>query len=94
MDAGTANGHTPGGWLKLKRIELHLTMRQVYEQSILMAANLGNEEFVITPSRLHDIEIRDAVPNIYKLKALATTYGMKLTEILKLYGIENDACVK
>jgi transcriptional regulator with XRE-family HTH domain len=70
------------------RERLGLTMRDVEGASARIAQRHGNEEFLIGPSRLSDIETKGIVPSIYRLYALAIIYRRDLHEILGWYGID------
>ena len=67
------SGEQPGGEmsisgqnLRLLREQLGLTMRDVENASAKIAQKYGNDEFVIAPSRLSDLETKGIVPNIYR----------------------------
>src|SRR5262249_7150858 len=47
-----------------------------------------NEEYMIAPSRLSDIETKGIVPSIYRLYSLAVIYRRDPREILSWYGID------
>jgi hypothetical protein len=78
---------TPGERLRAVRLVLDLSFRDVYSESIKLARRLRNEDFVLPPSRLHEIESRDVIPSIHRLYTLAWTYGHDVTELLRWYGI-------
>jgi len=63
-------------------------MRDVEAVSIRLAEKRGNAEFVISPSRLSDIETKGLVPSIYRLYSLAIIYRQDLRQILTWYGID------
>ncbi|HKS75314.1 MAG TPA: hypothetical protein VJQ82_19055 [Terriglobales bacterium] len=67
---------------------LGLTMRDVESASARIAQRYGNEEFLIGPSRLSDIETKGIVPSIYRIYALSVIYRRNLHEILSWYGID------
>lgn len=77
-----------GNNLRAARERLGLTMRDVESASMRLAARHGNEEFVINPSRLSDIETKGLVPSIYRLYTLAIVYRCDLREILSWYGVD------
>ena len=70
------------------RERLGLTMRDVESASTRIAQRYGNEEFLIGPSRLSDIETKGIVPSIYRIYALSVIYRRNLHEILSWYGID------
>jgi hypothetical protein len=63
-------------------------MRDVESASTRLAEKHGNAEFVISPSRLSDIETKGLVPSIYRLYSLAVIYRQDLRQILNWYGID------
>lgn len=81
-------GLTAGDRLRQRRTELGLSLREVNEATLLVASRFGNEEFAISRSRLSDIEIRDAMPNAFRLYSLAEVYKLDLLELISWYGIE------
>lgn len=52
-----------------------------------MAIRLGNRKFSIPPSRLYAFEMRRVIPSIYRLYALSSIYGIRLSELLRWYGV-------
>jgi transcriptional regulator with XRE-family HTH domain len=77
--------------LRLVREQLGLTMRDVESASSRIATRHGNEEFLLGPSRLSDIETKGVVPNIYRLYALAVIYRKDVRELMTWYGVDlND----
>src|SRR5438132_5687411 len=70
-----------GNNLRASRERLGLTMRDVESASMRLAARHGNDEFVINPSRLSDIETKGLVPSVYRLYTLAIVYRCDLREI-------------
>jgi transcriptional regulator with XRE-family HTH domain len=77
-----------GQSLRLLREQLGLTMRDVENASIAIAARHKSEEFAIPPSRLSDIETKGVVPSIYRLYSLAVIYRRDVVEILTFYGVD------
>lgn len=77
-----------GNNLRASRERLGLTMRDVETASMRLAARHGNDEYVISPSRLSDIETKGLVPSIYRLYSLAVIYRCDLREILAWYGVD------
>jgi transcriptional regulator with XRE-family HTH domain len=70
------------------RERLGLTMRDVESASARIAQRHDNEEFLIGPSRLSDIETKGIVPSIYRIYALSIIYRRDLHEILRWYGVD------
>ncbi len=73
--------------LRSMRERLGLTMRVVENASARIAERHGNEEFIVSPSRLSDIETKGLVPSVFRLYSLAVIYRCDLREILSWYGI-------
>jgi transcriptional regulator with XRE-family HTH domain len=78
--------------LKLKQIREHLglTFREVEEASTLIAQRNRSPEFIVSLSRLSDIENKGTLPTLYRLYTLSAIYRQELTEVLRWYGIEAD----
>lgn len=72
------------------REELGLTMRDVETATERIAARHGNDEFLIVPSRLSEIETKGVVPSVYRLYSLAVIYRRDLRELLSWYGVDLD----
>ncbi|HKT25120.1 MAG TPA: hypothetical protein VJR04_10970 [Terriglobales bacterium] len=78
---------SPGAQLRSIREQLDLTLRDVEYQSAGIARKLGSKAFRIPFSRLHEIESKQFVPNIFRVYSLSRIYGMRSDRILELYGI-------
>lgn len=63
-------------------------MRDVENATLRIAERHGNAEFIVSPSRLSDIETKGLVPSIYRVYSLAAVYHRDLREILSWYGID------
>lgn len=78
---------TPGERLRAVRLVHDLSLRDVHHESAKLAKRLRNDDFLLPPSRLHEIEARDVIPSIHRLYTLARIYGHNVTEFLRWYGI-------
>lgn len=78
---------TPGERLRAVRLVCDLSLRDVHHQSAKLSKRLRNEDFLLPPSRLHEIEARNVTPSIHRLYTLAWIYGHDVTEFLCWYGI-------
>ncbi len=79
----------PGGQnLRILREQLGLTMRDVENASTRIAQKRANDEFVIAPSRLSDVETKGVIPSIYRLYSLAVIYRRDIRELLSWYGVD------
>ena len=83
----TVRASSAGEKLRNRRQQLGLSIRDVHMSSLRIASDLGNEHFVISVSRLSEIETRGAVPGIYRLHSLAAIYKIPLQELLGWYGV-------
>lgn len=77
----------PGLQMKKIREKLLLKYRDVAEASQRLAREHDNPEFAIGLSRLADIENKGTVPSIYRLYTLGAIYGMEMSQILNIFGI-------
>jgi len=73
--------------LRAVRQQRGLTFQQVHARSQGIARKLGRKEFVIPPSRLHDLEVRGVIPSIYRVYTLARVYRCTVLQVLSWYGI-------
>ena len=82
MDAG----------LKLKQVreELGLRYREVEEASLMIAQQNHSPEFIVSLSRLSDIENKGTLPTLYRLYTLCAIYRLDLYEVLQWYGVEME----
>lgn len=81
---------TAGQKLRAVRERLGLTIREVEQASERIAADRENDEYVLTLSRLSDIETKGVLPSIFRVYSLATIYRVDMNEVLGLYGIRQD----
>ena len=77
----------PGERLKVARMRLKLTYRDVEQASLAVAKRRGNDEFAIALSRLADIENKGTVPTIYRIYTLCVVYRLDFDEVLRWYGV-------
>ena len=74
--------------LRVLREQLGLTMRDVETASSRIAEKHGNEEFLLPPSRLSDIETKALLPSIFRLYSLAVIYRRDFRELLTWYDVD------
>ena len=67
---------------------LGLTMREVHHLSKKIAKPLRNSDYVVSPSRLSDIEDKGKTPNLYRLHALSLVYDCRVQRLLRFYEIK------
>lgn len=78
---------TAGEQLRALRESLGLSIRMVEAASAQLATKYNNPDFLISLSRLSDIETKDVVPNIFRLYALAVIYRHDFRELAQMYGL-------
>lgn len=81
---------TPGQRLRELRENLGLNLRQVEEASERIAARTGVSEYLVSVSRLSDIETKGVLPTIYRLYSLSAIYRRPSVELLAYFGIDDD----
>ncbi len=74
--------------LRVLREQLGLTMRDVENASSRIAEKHHNEEFLIPPSRLSDIETKALLPSIFRFYSLAVIYRRDFRELLNWYDVD------
>jgi len=77
-----------GHRLRALREQLGLTMRDVETATMRIAQRHQNDEYLIAPSRLSDMETKNVVPSIYRLYSLAVVYRRDVRELLAWYEID------
>jgi transcriptional regulator with XRE-family HTH domain len=82
-----------GQQLRIAREQLGLTMRDVEMASAAIAARHANDDYVISLSRLSDIETKGIVPSVFRLYSLAVIYRCDLRTILSWYGIDMNEVI-
>jgi transcriptional regulator with XRE-family HTH domain len=77
---------------KLKRVRerLGLKYRHVEEATAKIAQAHQNDEFLISLSRLSDIENKGTMPTMYRLYSLCAVYRLDFKQALSWYGIVLD----
>ncbi len=84
--------------LKQVRERLGLKYRDVEEAAVRIARLHQNDEFLVSLSRLADIENKGTLPSIYRLYSLCAVYQIDMAEVLSWYdislaGLPGDAAV-
>jgi transcriptional regulator with XRE-family HTH domain len=69
------------------RERLGLSLREVGAASALIASKYGSPEYLISASRLSEIESKGVLPTIYRLYSLAVICRRDFRELLDLYGV-------
>ncbi|MGB2667369.1 MAG: helix-turn-helix transcriptional regulator [Candidatus Acidiferrum sp.] len=78
---------SPGAKLKGLRTSLGLTIREVQERSIAIAAKEKNLEYVISHAWLTGVENENGLPSIFKFVTLASVYGRSVRELVGYYNV-------
>jgi transcriptional regulator with XRE-family HTH domain len=77
-----------GHKLKVLRERYKLTLRKV-EQATRLVANVKNDQrFLVSDGWLTNLEKSNRAPSIHKLFSLSVVYGIPLTTLFKLYGVD------
>jgi transcriptional regulator with XRE-family HTH domain len=77
----------PGGLLRSLRKQRGFTLRDVHVASIRLARRFKQPAFQIPPSRLHEIEVKEVVPSVYRMYTLACVYRCSIRKLLSWYNI-------
>jgi transcriptional regulator with XRE-family HTH domain len=73
--------------LKRMRERLGLKYRDVEEATARIASARQSDEFLVSLSRLSDIENKGTMPTMYRLYSLCAVYRLEFVEVLAWYGI-------
>lgn len=74
-----------GTRIRRLRVALGLTTRDVENRSHEIATDRNEQEYLISHSRLVQIEAGQSTPGLHKLYTLAAIYGVALTDLISLY---------
>lgn len=79
----------PRAGMKLRQVRerLDLSLRDVEEASLRIAAEEGHSEYLVSCARLNQVERDGSLPSIYKLFSLAVIYQLSIEEVMSFYGI-------
>ncbi len=69
------------------REKLGMNMRDVRDLSRKITKSLRNRDYIVSPSRLTDIEAKGHTPNLFRLHALSLAYDCRVEKLLRFYGI-------
>jgi transcriptional regulator with XRE-family HTH domain len=87
MDARKVN-QMGGKWLKVLRVRLGLSTRDVQEISRKMATDQENHEFYVSHNWVTDIEKGKFRPGMFKIYALSAIYHRRYTEVSSHFGLQ------
>jgi transcriptional regulator with XRE-family HTH domain len=84
-----SNPPQSAGW-KFRQIRerLNLTYREVQYASLKIARAKFSPEYLVSISRLADIENNNTVPTIYRMYTLCVVYRVGVREALSWYGVD------
>lgn len=78
---------TAGEQLRAVRESLGLSIRMVEAASAQLATKYNNPDYLISLSRLSDIETKGIVPNVFRLYSLAVIYRQDFQDLVQMFGI-------
>ncbi len=81
---------TPGERLRARREALGILQRDVELASSVIAEKKRNLEYLVTDSKLSDVETKNRIPSIFCIHALALIYRLSFREICSWYEIDID----
>lgn len=81
---------TAGEQLRALRERLGLSLRNVEAASGRLADKHNNPDYLISLSRLSDIETKGITPNLYRAYSLSIVYRTGIRDILRMFGIDLD----
>jgi transcriptional regulator with XRE-family HTH domain len=77
-----------GEQLRALRESLGLSIRMVEAASGRIAAKYENPDYLISLSRLSDIETKGITPNVYRIYSLSIVYHVEYGDILRMFGLD------
>lgn len=80
--------HDAGWKFREVRERLNLTYRQIEEATRQLANAKLNPEYLVTISRLSEIENNNVLPTIYRLYSLCVVYRLNLLDTLVWYDVD------
>jgi transcriptional regulator with XRE-family HTH domain len=90
LESNAVKHHSPGGRLRKIRELRGMTLGDVEKQSQRISKTRQDSQYLISRTRVNQIEHSDSLPSIYKLASLSEIYGVPYAELLRIYGIETD----
>ena len=78
----------PGYYLRELRAQAGLTLSEVEHRSRRLAEAKQNPEFLITATRLSQLENIRSLPSLFKLASLSVIYKVPISAFLHAYGID------
>lgn len=77
-----------GEQLRALRERLGLSLRMVESATARLADRHANSDFMISLSRLSDIETKGIIPNLYRIYSLSIVYHVDFYEVLRIFGLD------
>jgi transcriptional regulator with XRE-family HTH domain len=82
-----------GDRMRLLRVRLGITTRDIESLSRKIATDEGNDEYIISHARLTQIENGVSPPSLYKLYSLSAIYGIAISELMSYY-VNPEGCLR
>jgi len=79
--------------MRLLRVRLGITTRDIESLSRKIAIEEDNDEYVVSHARITQIENGASPPSLYKLFSLSAIYGIAISELMSYY-VDLDACLR
>ena len=76
-----------GEWFKSQREQRSLTMRDLEMACRRIAETLNNPDMRVSDSTISEMEVRDRLPDVYKLAALCEALSLDWYEVLDKWGV-------
>ena len=90
---GAQRALNAGERMRLLRMRLGITTRDIESLSRRIATDEGNEEYVISHARITQIENGVSPPSLFKLYSLSAIYGIAISELTSYY-VDPEGCLK
>lgn len=77
-----------GEQLRTLRERLGLSIRMVEAASARLADKYNNSDYLVSLSRLSDMETKGITPNLYRTYSLSVVYHVDFSDILRMYNLD------
>jgi transcriptional regulator with XRE-family HTH domain len=82
-----------GERMRMLRLRLGITTRDMESLSRRIAMDEGNDEYVVSHARLTQIENGVSPPSLFKLYSLSAIYGIAISELMSYY-VDPEGCLR
>lgn len=79
---------SPGGWLRKRREELHLSLSGVERLTSETARETANARYRVRRGRLADLEGDRGAPNIFEAASISECYKIPYLAVLQAFGLK------